>query len=126
MLLNILQLLGQPLTTKNDLIQNVNRAKVEKPWVAGTKAEFVCRLLVPRHLLPESWLHRARRNRSESTHIGRECLFRERKGSKGLKAPTGNGRTSREKVHMCSRVLTLNIQALNVGKNLCTLIKTQS
>lgn len=102
MLLNVLQLLGQPLTTKNDLIQNVNSAKVEKPWVARTKAEFVCRLLVLRHLLPESWLHRARRNRSESTHIGRESLFQVRKGPKGFKAPTGNGRTSAGRRSTCA------------------------
>ena len=56
MLLNILQLLGRPLT-QNDLIQHVNHAEAEKHRVAGTTAEFVCSLLAPRHLLAESWLH---------------------------------------------------------------------
>lgn len=76
MLLNIVQLLGQPLTTKNDPIQNVNSPEVEKPWVAGPNAEFVCRLLVPGHLLADGWLHQARRNKIKSTHVGRRVYSR--------------------------------------------------
>lgn len=32
MLLNILQGIGQPPTTKNDLVQTVSSAEVGKPW----------------------------------------------------------------------------------------------
>ena len=37
MLLNILQYTGDPLTTKNDLSENVNSAKVEKPCSLGAE-----------------------------------------------------------------------------------------
>lgn len=40
-LLNILQCIGQGLSTKNDLASNVNSAKTKKPWVGIFSSEFV-------------------------------------------------------------------------------------